>query len=124
MIPTDCESDINPAVMNPTTKTVVTEEDWMMAVTNAPGGRPHESIGSQLGKDRLHPLAGNGLQRLGHLLHTKQEQRQTAEQLHAHCPPGHLLLSARSSKNRKGREGHSSGYHQQNQYSVPQVACW
>jgi len=27
MIPTDCESDINPAVIKPTTSTVVTEED-------------------------------------------------------------------------------------------------
>jgi len=36
MMPMDWDSDIRPAVMNPTTSTVVTEEDWITAVTKAP----------------------------------------------------------------------------------------
>lgn len=36
MMPTDWVSVIRPAVINPTTSTVVTEEDWMTAVTKAP----------------------------------------------------------------------------------------
>ena len=34
--PTDCWSDSRPAEMNPTTSTVVTDEDWITAVTKAP----------------------------------------------------------------------------------------
>ena len=36
MTPMACDSDISPAVTNPTSMTVVTDEDWMTAVTNAP----------------------------------------------------------------------------------------
>ena len=35
-----CDSDIRFAVTNPTSITVVTEEDWMMAVTTVPVTRP------------------------------------------------------------------------------------
>ena len=40
MTPMACESDIRFAVTNPTSITVVTEDDWMMAVTTAPVTRP------------------------------------------------------------------------------------
>ena len=36
MTPTDCVRLIRPAVMKPTTSTVVTDEDWITAVTKAP----------------------------------------------------------------------------------------
>ena len=36
MMPTDWLSDIKPALTNPTTSTVVTDDDWMTAVTIAP----------------------------------------------------------------------------------------
>ncbi len=38
--PIDWEKDINPAVVKPTTSTVVTDEDWIIAVTNAPVSAP------------------------------------------------------------------------------------
>ena len=37
---TDCDMDMRPADMKPTTSTVVTEEDWMTAVTKAPVTAP------------------------------------------------------------------------------------
>ena len=40
MTPMACDSDIRFAVTNPTSITVVTEDDWMMAVTNVPVTRP------------------------------------------------------------------------------------
>ena len=40
MMPIDCDSDSSPAEMNPTTRTVVTEEDWMVAVITAPVRTP------------------------------------------------------------------------------------
>ena len=40
MTPIACDSDIKPAVTKPTSMTVVTEEDWMIAVTKAPVSRP------------------------------------------------------------------------------------
>ncbi len=40
MTPIDCDIDINPAVMKPTTNTVVTDELWITAVTNAPVRAP------------------------------------------------------------------------------------
>ena len=36
MTPTDCTNVSSPALTKPTTSTVVTEEDWMTAVTMAP----------------------------------------------------------------------------------------
>ena len=38
--PIACDSDIRFAVTNPTSITVVTEDDWMMAVTTVPVTRP------------------------------------------------------------------------------------
>ena len=40
MTPMDCARDMSPAEMKPTTSTVVTEEDWITAVTSAPVPRP------------------------------------------------------------------------------------
>ena len=40
MMPIDCERESRTAEMKPTTNTVVTEEDWMMAVTTAPVSNP------------------------------------------------------------------------------------
>ena len=40
MTPIDWDSDIRPAVMKPTTSTVVTDEDWITAVTKAPVTTP------------------------------------------------------------------------------------
>ena len=40
MTATLCDMDIRPAEMKPTRITVVTEDDWMMAVTNAPMPTP------------------------------------------------------------------------------------
>ena len=40
MTPIDCESDIRPALMKPTTSTVVTDDDWITAVINAPVNAP------------------------------------------------------------------------------------
>ena len=36
----DCVNDISPAEMKPTISTVVTEDDWMTAVTPAPVSTP------------------------------------------------------------------------------------
>ena len=38
--PTDCDSDIRPALMKPTTSTVVTDDDWITAVIRAPVAAP------------------------------------------------------------------------------------
>ena len=40
MTPTDWARDMSPAEMKPTTSTVVTEEDWITAVTRAPVNTP------------------------------------------------------------------------------------
>ena len=40
MMPMDWDIDSSPAVMNPTTRTVVTEDDWITAVTKAPVRAP------------------------------------------------------------------------------------
>ena len=40
MMPIDCDRDSRPAEMKPTTRTVVTDEDWMVAVMTAPVSTP------------------------------------------------------------------------------------
>jgi hypothetical protein len=42
--PTDCGSDISPAEMKPTRRTVVTDDDWITAVTTAPVPTPAKRL--------------------------------------------------------------------------------
>ena len=79
---------MTPDEMNPTTNTVVTEDDWMTAVTPAPDNAPTNRL-------LRHPAEGvaayraarNDPQRLGHRVHPEQEDRQAAEQAGDHDEP-------------------------------------
>ena len=84
--PIDWANDISPAVVNPTTRTVVTDEDWIIAVTKAPVSAPMYRFEVSRAEDYSHPLAGDDLQALRHLFDAEQEQRKTAQQLYGHLP--------------------------------------
>ena len=62
--PMDCCSDIIPAEMNPTTSTVVTDEDWMTAVTKAPVVAPEKRFFVSLPRTLLMPEPATDLSAL------------------------------------------------------------
>ena len=55
--PTDCTRVMSPALTKPTTSTMVTEDDWITAVTIAPVKGPQHRGACQLGQQCVHLLA-------------------------------------------------------------------
>ena len=80
MIQTACCRVIRPELTNPTTMTVVADDDWMTAVIAAPTSTPFDPVGRQFLKDRFHLVAGCRLQAVAHHLHAVEEEREAAEQ--------------------------------------------
>ena len=72
-----CDSDIRFAVTNPTSITVVTEEDWMMAVTNVPVTSPMRRLVVSLPRIRRIFSPATILRDFSHLVHSEQEQGQS-----------------------------------------------
>ena len=70
---------MTPEEMKPTTSTVVTDDDWMTAVTPAPE-QPEEAVLRHPRQRVAHATAGDDAQGLGHSVHPEQEDRKSAEQ--------------------------------------------
>ena len=70
-----------PELTNPTTMTVVAEEDCIRAVTTSPSREALELIGSQFTENGLHLVAGEALQRVAHDVHSEKEQSKSAQKL-------------------------------------------
>lgn len=76
MIHTACRRVIMPEFTNPTTITVVAEEDWMTAVMPAPTSTPKIRLEVSRSKIRFIWVACGGFQAGAHHLHAVQKKRQ------------------------------------------------
>ena len=91
---------MSPAETKPTTSTVVTDEDWITAVTKAPVRTPIQRLRGQAREEGPHAIAGDRLERVRYLLAAVEEEGQTAEEPDDQGAPRHLGRGVRSEQGR------------------------
>ena len=91
MTPMAWDRDIMPAVTNPTSITVVTDEDWITAVMLAPVRSPETRLLVRRPRISFMRFPATAFKASDIWSMPKRKNGQSAEHLHAHDPPCYLL---------------------------------